>query len=354
MNSNAALVIEGVGHSFDTHRVLDNVSLSIPKGSITAILGPSGGGKTTLLRTIAGFETPHTGKVTLAGTDVVRGGRSLVAAERRGVTIVPQEGALFPHLSVFDNIAFGLKHRRGTEADARVRHLLELIELEHIADARPSSLSGGMQQRVALARALAPSPALVLLDEPFSALDATLRQSVRDQVVATLRREGATALWVTHDQQEALSVADQVAVLIAGELVQVADPVTLYRHPATRQVAQFVGDAVVLRGVVQPGGASAACDTGIVHLVNRVAAGTADIVIRPEQIEIAAYALNPTSPPCDGVVQSTRFFGHDGIVDVCLATGFVVSVRVHATLLPSIGDCVDVKVNGPVLAFPCE
>ena len=246
-----ALVVDAVSHAFGTHRVLERVSLTVPKGSITAVLGPSGGGKTTLLRAVAGFETPSEGTITIAGNDVVRDGRSLVPPERRGVTIVPQEGALFPHLSVFDNIAFGLKNRRGGDADKRVRHLLDLIELGDVAEARPAALSGGMQQRVALARALAPSPALVLLDEPFTALDATLRQTVRDEVVATLRREGETALWVTHDQQEALSVADQVAVLLDGQLVQVTDPVTLYREPATKQVARFVGDAVVLRGTVE-------------------------------------------------------------------------------------------------------
>ena len=351
MTNVAALVVDGVCHSFGTHRVLDHVSLTVPKGSITAVLGPSGGGKTTLLRAIAGFETPSDGSISIAGDVVAAGGRSLAAPERRGVTIVPQEGALFPHLSVFDNVAFGLKNRRGTDAAARVRHLLGLIELEDLADARPSSLSGGMQQRVALARALAPSPALVLLDEPFSALDATLRQSVRDHVVATLRREGETALWVTHDQQEALSVADQVAVLIDGQLVQVTDPVTLYREPATKQVARFVGDAVVLRGTVEVDGRHALCDAGRVELSHPANPGMTDIVIRPEQIEIAANSIEPTSPTCDGVVRATRFFGHDGIVDVQLAGGSLVSVRVHATLLPSVGDCVDVKVNGPVLAF---
>ena len=352
MNDMPALVVDAVSHAFGAHRVLERVSLTVPKGSITAVLGPSGGGKTTLLRAVAGFETPSEGTITIAGNDVVRDGRSLVPPERRGVTIVPQEGALFPHLSVFDNIAFGLKNRRGGDTDKRVRHLLDLIELGGVAEARPAALSGGMQQRVALARALAPSPALVLLDEPFTALDATLRQTVRDEVVATLRREGETALWVTHDQQEALSVADQVAVLLDGQLVQVTDPVTLYREPATKQVARFVGDAVVLRGTVESDGMHAVCDAGRVALSRPAASGPTDIVIRPEQIEIAANSVDPNSPSCDGVVRSTRFFGHDGIVDVRLASGFVVSVRVHATLLPAIGECVDVKVNGPVLAFP--
>ena len=352
MSETPALVVDCVSHSFGTHRVLEQVSLAVPKGSITAVLGPSGGGKTTLLRSVAGFETPSKGTITIDGSVVVREGRSLVPPERRGVTIVPQEGALFPHLSVFDNIAVGLKNRRGSDAERRVRPLLDLIELGDVANARPASLSGGMQQRVALARALAPSPALVLLDEPFTALDATLRQAVRDEVVATLRREGETALWVTHDQQEALSVADQVAVLLNGRLVQVADPVTLYREPATKQVAQFVGDAVVLRGTVDSDGVHAVCDAGRVALSSPAVAGPTDIVIRPEQIEISANSVDPNSPSCDGVVRSTRFFGHDGIVDVRLASGVVVSVRVHATLLPHVGECVDVRINGPVLAFP--
>jgi iron(III) transport system ATP-binding protein len=350
-NGKTALSVDALCHSYGTHNVLDHVSLEVPKGGITAVLGPSGGGKTTLLRAIAGFETPRSGSITIAGDVVVRNGQSLVPAERRGVTVVPQEGALFPHLSVRDNIAFGLRKRRGSEADDRVRHLLEIIDLQQVADARPAELSGGMQQRVALARALAPSPALVLLDEPFSALDASLRQSVRDQVVATLRREGETALWVTHDQQEALSVADRVAVLIDGQLMQVADPVTLYREPATKQIARFVGEAVVLSATVESGGTHATCDAGRVVLARPTTPGPAEVVIRPEQIEIAANSIEPTSPKCDGVVRATRFFGHDGIVDVQLAGGSMVSVRVHATLLPSVGDCVDVKINGPVLAF---
>lgn len=351
MSGMISLSVDHVSHAFGSHKVLNDVSLQVAQGGITAVLGPSGGGKTTLLRAICGFETPDTGTITISGVDVCRDGRSLVPAEKRGVTIVPQEGALFPHLSVHDNIAFGLKNRRGPQVAKRVAQLLELIELADIADQRPASLSGGMQQRVALARALAPSPALVLLDEPFSALDASLRQSVRDHVVETLRHEGATALWVTHDQQEALSVADQVAVLIAGRIMQIDDPATLYRRPASVQVAQFVGEATVIDATVSGDGRTATCELGTVELASPLSAGQARVVVRPEQIEIVATDTDPNSTSCAGVVQTSRFYGHDGVVELRLASGRQVSVRVHARNLPPVGSCVDVSVNGAVIAF---
>jgi iron(III) transport system ATP-binding protein len=351
MSQMITLAIDHVSHAFGTHKVLNAVSLEVPQGCITAVLGPSGGGKTTLLRAVCGFEIPDSGTITISGVDVCRDGRSLVPPEKRGVTIVPQEGALFPHLSVHDNIAFGLHQRRGAQATKRVEQLLELIELSDIAHERPAALSGGMQQRVALARALAPAPALVLLDEPFSALDASLRQSVRDHVVETLRHEGATALWVTHDQQEALSVADQVAVLIGGNVMQVAEPTTLYRQPINQQVAQFVGEAAIVNGTVNADGLSATCELGHVALSQPAAAGAATFVVRPEQIEISATDTDPASASCAGVVQASRFYGHDGVAEVRLASGRTVSVRVHARNLPPVGSCVDVHVNSAVLAF---
>ena len=236
MSNSAALQLENVSHFFGEHQVLNSVSLNVNHGSITALLGPSGGGKTTLLRIVAGFERPTRGTVRINGT-VVADAHTWIPTRERGVAIVPQEGALFPHLSVSENVAFGLKKRRSIETQTRVEEMLELVGLPDAANARPSDLSGGMQQRIALARALATNPTLVLLDEPFSALDAGLRETLREQVVTILRRAGATAIWVTHDQDEALSISDRIAVMHQGYIVELGDANDIYQnpiHPYTR------------------------------------------------------------------------------------------------------------------------
>ena len=341
----AALELIGVTHRFDDTVVLDNVSFQVEAGSITAVLGPSGVGKTTLLRIICGFETPQQGRVVISGREVARDGDSLVAAEHRGVGLVPQEGALFPHLSVANNVSFGLKQRRSGESRARTNHLLELVGLAHCADRRPEELSGGMQQRVALARALAPNPAIVLLDEPFASLDAALRASVRAEVVDALRRSKATALWVTHDQQEALSCADNVAVMLDRRVVQRGTPVDLYRSPASRAVAEFVGEAVHLRG--QARGTTVSCAMGKLQLA-RAADGSVTVIVRPEQIELDD---SPTETSPRGRVIASRFYGHDGEIDVRLPNDEVVVARLHARLLPPVGADVALRVTGQALAF---
>ena len=341
-----ALRIEGVSHSFGDTEVLKNVSLQVPTGHITALLGPSGVGKTTLLRIVSGFESPTSGTIEIGGRVVVRDGQSLVQPERRGGALVPQEGALFPHLTVGENVAFGLPSRRSSRAKARVQELLELVGLQGFADRRPEELSGGMQQRVALARALAPSPAIVLLDEPFSALDATLKASVREQVIIALRATGASALWITHDQQEALSTADRVAVMLDNTIVQCSEPVQLYSHPVSQRVAEFVGEAVKLVGNTEPDG-TVICALGRLPLKSARPHGRVTVVIRPEQIEL------DESPhaSCGGEVTATRFYGHDGEIDVRLESGETVVARLHATRLPRHGERVKLAVSGQVLAF---
>ena len=215
--------VRGVCKSFGGTRVLSGVDLSVPSGTVGVLLGPSGCGKTTLLRILAGHLQPDAGEVRIGGR-LVADAATFVPPERRGISIVPQDGALFPHLDVAGNVAFGLDRGRRqlpwkrTRHEARVDELLELVGLPGAGRLHPAQLSGGQQQRVALARALAPSPALVLLDEPFSALDASLRASVRDDVKRVLQDAGATALLVTHDQEEALSMADSVAVMSAGRI----------------------------------------------------------------------------------------------------------------------------------------
>ncbi|MBC7373654.1 MAG: ABC transporter ATP-binding protein, partial [Frankiales bacterium] len=228
-----ALRVRGLSKAFGAP-VLNGLDLDVVAGSLVALLGPSGCGKTTLLRLVAGFEPTDAGTVEVGG-QLVAGPGCHVAPERRRVGIVPQEGALFPHLSVHDNVAFGLTRaqRRGTRPD----EVLELVGLAELGRRMPHELSGGQQQRVALARALAPRPSLVLLDEPFSALDAGLRATVRAEVRASLQAAGAAAVLVTHDQQEALSVADVVAVVRDGQVVQAGDPWSVYAQPADLGVA---------------------------------------------------------------------------------------------------------------------
>jgi ABC-type Fe3+/spermidine/putrescine transport system ATPase subunit len=222
--------------------VLPDLSLTLPEGQISVVIGPSGAGKSTLLRVLAGLIHPLAGAVLFDRRDV-----ATMPAERRDVGVVFQSYALFPHLSVYDNIAFGLRTRRhrlrGGAADRRVREAASLLGLEPLLARKPGELSGGEQQRVAVARAVAPRPALLLLDEPLSALDARLRRAVRSELAALLRRLGTTTLYVTHDQEEAMLLADHLVVLHHGEVEQAGEPLALYRRPATPFVASFLGEA---------------------------------------------------------------------------------------------------------------
>jgi len=276
-------------------------------------------------------------------------GKCVIASERRGVSIVPQEGALFPHLSVGGNVAFGLSQRRGAQARQRVAEVLEIVGLAGMQKMRPHQLSGGMQQRVALARALAPHPELILLDEPFAALDMNLRESVRDETIRTLRAEGATVLWVTHDQEEALANSDQVAVLLDGRIRQVAAPSDLYAHPSDKQTAEFVGDVVVLKGSTTFNSSTVNCALGDLGLSETATTnGEVHVVVRPEQMQVSSSA---TSNSVNGEVVATKFFGHDGLVHARLASAEIVIVRVQADALPVVGSQVHISVRGPVRAY---
>jgi iron(III) transport system ATP-binding protein len=346
----SSLTVQDITKSFSGTPVLTGVDLHVPAGSLTALLGPSGCGKTTLLRLIAGFDDPDSGTVTVGERVVAGAGRS-VAARRRGIGFVPQEGGLFPHLSVAGNIGFGLPRRLRRDGGP-VRDLLRLVGLDaDLADREPHQLSGGQQQRVALARALAPEPSLVLLDEPFSSLDATLRDETRLAVAAALRATGATAVLVTHDQAEALSIADQVAVLRDGRLVQLTDPRTLYRQPRDLDVATFVGEAVVLDAEVRDG--VARCLLGDLPAewaggVGGLPDGPARVLLRPEQLRLV--------PPTEGVpvarVRRVDFYGHDSRVWLDLAGGGLVSARLDGADVPSAGDEVSIAVRGAARVFP--
>ena len=239
------LTVHGVEKSFAGQHVLRGVELVVPHGSFTAILGASGSGKTTLLRVVAGFERPDAGEVRLGDEVVDDSGHRFVASEHRRIGYVPQEGALFPHLSVGRNVGFGLA-RRGNRRE-RIDELLELVGLSGYRRRYPHQLSGGQQQRVALARALAIEPEIVLLDEPFSSLDAALRASVRNDVLAVLQRAGTTSILVTHDQDEALSMADQVAVLRHGVIAQLDTPSGLYGVPGDAELARFLASPTCSR-----------------------------------------------------------------------------------------------------------
>jgi iron(III) transport system ATP-binding protein len=345
MSAAATLAIRGLSKSFGRAPVLGGLDLEVPAGTLTAVLGPSGCGKTTLLRTIAGFERPDSGEIRLSDR-VLDGDDVHLAPERRAIGFVPQEGALFPHLDVASNIGFGLprSERRG----GRVEELLALIDLEGLGRRLPHELSGGQQQRVALARALVPEPGLILLDEPFDALDAGLRSQVRAEVRAALAATGATALLVTHDQEEALSLADLVAVMREGRIAQVADPRTLYRDPVDVDVATFVGDAVLLAGRLGDGFAATAL--GRIPVRGEVAsAGTATLMLRPEQIFIAEGAGDGVR----GLVTSTSFFGHDALAKVRLEGPERIEVLARAigNQPPEAGRSVALRVEGSGLAF---
>ncbi|MFH8619316.1 ABC transporter ATP-binding protein [Streptomyces sp. NPDC017979] len=330
-------------------RVLDGVDLTVGAGELAAVLGPSGCGKTTLLRVIAGFVAPDSGEVAL-GERIVSGPGVHVPPERRGVGIVAQEGALFPHLSVARNVAFGLTGAKRAERAARTAEMLELVGLGAYGDRMPHELSGGQQQRVALARALAPRPALVLLDEPFSALDSALRAGLRSDVRAALRTAGATAVLVTHDQEEALSTADRVAVVRDGRIAQCGTPEELYHRPADPWVASFVGDAVLLAGTADAGTATTAL--GAVR-VGAGASGEGTVVLRPEQLRLhpvneAAEATEAAdaTPTAHGQITEVRFHGHDALFLLEVPDAGRVTVRSSDAPAFRPGDRVAVSIAG--------
>jgi iron(III) transport system ATP-binding protein len=326
--------VRGLSKSFGAIEAVRELNLEIERGELMAVLGPSGCGKTTLLRVIAGFEQPDAGCVVVSG-DVVAGPGRIVPPEKRRVGMVFQDYALFPHLSVEGNVAFGLANRPREERDALTRRTLELVGLQHKARTGVHELSGGERQRVALARALAPEPELVLLDEPFSSLDATLRAGLRREVELILRDAEATALLVTHDQEEALSLADRLAVMREGQIVQVGPPVEVYGEPATRWAAQFVGEVNVLSGVAR--GAGVETELGVFDL--RVpTTGSVHVAVRPEQLELRAGHGNPNAE-----VVAREFRGHDVLYRLRHEGGKVLLVQLPSLELHEVGDSVFVR-----------
>ena len=352
---------------------LDGVNLAVEPGAFASVLGPSGSGKTTLLRCIAGFETPDAGTIQLAGRDLDAPGVTVRPYER-GIGIVPQEGALFPHLSVAQNIGFGLARRPKRQRRHRVAELLDLVGLRGFDDRRPHQLSGGQQQRVALARALAPAPQLILLDEPFSAIDAQLRVELREEIRTLLRQLRTTALLVTHDQAEAMTLADHLVVMRQGQVVAAGDPRQIYSAPSDLELGRFLGEAVVLPGVIEPQGDRLAvcCALGRLDVASAGAAvGECSVLVRPEQLSArpvtevssdrtaAGHAgapafstfRRPSTASTAGVVVGQSFFGHDALVRVRLEAGPLVSVLVQGSERYDLGEPIAVGVHSAVATY---
>lgn len=337
------LEINDVSVSFGDTEVLSGISLELESKQLLAVLGASGAGKSTLMRLIAGFDSVGGGSVVLDG-EILSDSSKTVAPEKRSIGIVPQDSALFPHLNVSQNIGFGLSVLSKEARAERVGELLRLIRMEEFASRMPQELSGGQVQRVALARALAPRPKLVLLDEPFSALDAELRGQLREEVRQVLRAEGATAVLVTHDQEEALSLADRVAVLREGKIIQVGSPSEIYNSPADVGIATFLGESVLVDGKVS--GGKILTDLGSLSALNNVAEGATGVVaIRSEN-----FYLQP-NPTGDSEVVGRVFFGHDALVEV-QTPKLRIRARSNGPFAPEVGMRVTVWVRGAVNFYP--
>jgi iron(III) transport system ATP-binding protein len=335
--------IEHLSKSYNQVLAVDDLSLQIDAGQFMALLGPSGCGKTTTLRLMAGFETPDQGSIKLNGTQV-SGPNVFVAPEKRNIGMVFQSYALFPHLSVAKNIAYGL-----SKADVRAKRVQEVLDLVHLSgleERMPHELSGGQQQRIALARALAPHPDLILLDEPFSNLDAGLRASVRAEVRSILRSANATALFVTHDQEEALSMAGIIAVMMDGKLAQVAPPHILYQRPANRAVATFMGEANFLPGTVVDDVVSFEFGRLPIH---GQAAGSVEVMLRPEEVQLT---LNEAGP---ATITEREYYGHDQLITCIVDSGTLLRSRfVGLNTAYTPGKRVSISLPEQVVVFPAE
>jgi iron(III) transport system ATP-binding protein len=328
----STLVVTDVHKSFGTHPVLRGVSLEVPAGKVCALLGPSGSGKTTLLRAIAGLESIDQGTIAV-GDRVLTGADRYVQPEQRRVGMVFQDWALFPQMTVAENVAFGLP--RAERRGPRVGEVLEMVGLSEYASRHPGTLSGGQQQRVALARALAPRPEVLLLDEPFSNLDTALRVQVRTDVHHLLAEAGITAVFVTHDQEEAFVLGDVVAVVNDGLFEQVGSPRDLYRTPASRWVARFVGEANFVGGTAA--GASVDTAVGAIPLTGELH-GAVDALVRPEHLAV--------EPGGSARVELVEYYGHDSVLIVACEDGSV--LRCRAVVTDAVrGDAVSVRYIGP-------
>ena len=345
------VVVQSASVTYGSMLAVDDVSLSIQSGELIAVLGPSGCGKTSLLLALAGLLPLRSGTISVGARELSSASRT-TPPEKRGIGWVPQESSLFPHLSVGENIGYAIPRGRGRAA--RVEELAALVGLGALTGRAPNQLSGGQAQRVALARALASHPDVLLLDEPFAALDTQLRTALRREVAELLRNEGTTSVLVTHDQEEALTLADRVAVLRDGRLEQFGTPEEIYQHPATDWVAGFVGDVVEVEGRWRAGRVS--CTFGNVEAA-AIGFTPADgdavrLMLRPEWIVPRPDLLATVAAGADARVASISYAGHDAMLTCDLSAGSTVRMRMAAVNLPQVGQTLRLAVQRPGLAFP--
>ena len=353
------LALRGIGHSYDGRRVLDDVDLELAAGEVVCLLGPSGCGKSTLLRIAAGVERQETGAVAVGGRSVSGEGHH-VPPEGRGIGLMFQDFALFPHLSVARNVAFGLTGTGAARAE-RARALLERVGMARHGEKFPHMLSGGEQQRVALARALAPRPPILLMDEPFSGLDNRLRDDVRDQTLDILKEEGSAVLLVTHEPDEAMRMADRIALMRDGRIVQEGAPYNIYNNPLDREAAQFFSDINVIHGVVE----NFATDTPFGRFLTPGLDDRADveIIIRPQHLKMD-FDRNGSGPlptrsdgvPARGRVARARFMGNQSIVDLAMDhDGSILKATVPGVFLPKAGTPLWLSLRRDrCFVFPCR
>jgi len=342
-----SITLAGVSKLFGDSAAVDNIDLTVASGEFFSLLGPSGCGKTTTLRLIAGFEQPTSGQILLDGADV-----SAVPPHRRDVNTVFQSYALFPFLSVFDNVAFGLRYAKTTRTElrSRVNAALDLVSMTSFASRRPGQLSGGQQQRVALARALVLNPKVLLLDEPLGALDAKLRRSLKVELKALQERVGITFLYVTHDQEEALTMSDRLAVMNAGRIAQIGTPHDVYEEPSDAYVADFLGAANLMEVSVAEAGSPATLKLGDAvltssHACPAAVGETAHAVIRPERVRVEPHGSDgPNRVPA--LVERVVFLGPATQLMLRLATGASLQALLHND-----GERLDLAQGSPVHAY---
>jgi len=336
---NLLIRTRSVSKSYDEEQVLSDFNLDVWKGSITGILGSSGSGKTTALRLIAGFDRPDAGIIEMKN-EVIVSDEVWLPPEKRNIGMVFQDYALFPHLTVEKNIAFGLG--KNDLEQGRLKEVIDMCNLSGLINKFPQELSGGQQQRVALARALAPNPEVVLLDEPFTSLDAQMARVLRDEVVELLKNTETTAIIVTHDQEEALSVCDVVSVLEKGKIIQSSTPQEIYLNPVSKTVANSVGDPNILKGFSIDGRVETSLGTFV-----SAYEGALDVSIRPECIE-----LNLDSEG-SYIVKECTFYGHDQVISFQNSKGEVFRARSLPNTIYEAGDKVNIEIS-EVTTFPSK